>query len=148
MLEAIQGFLLGSLPHYLGLAYVMTAAFSCGAMGFSALLNLSLLRKYRMGFNSVAAYRVFMAMGWILTIGTLLWLTLPTVTAGTQFTVYYFLYMVGLFSGSLGATGLALKNVQIHVQLEARVQDQLEEATVKVMAEKAVTNGDTNEETA
>lgn len=131
-------FLLGTLPEYLGLAYVLSAAFSCGTMGLSMFLNLGLIRRYKMGLNSVAAYRVFMSLGWIMTIGTLLWLTLPTITAGTQFTIYYFLYMVGLFSGSIGAIGLSFKNVSIHVQLDQRMQDQLEDATALLLAKEAL----------
>ena len=115
------------IAQYLGLAYALLASFSCGTMGFSAVLNLMLLRKYPLGWNSVAVYRVCMACGWMLTIGTLLWLTLPTVTAGTQFTVYYFLYMTGLLAGAVGALGLSFKNIKIHVELEQRFADQLDE---------------------
>jgi len=121
-------FAVNEIGNYLGIAYALVAAFSCGTMGMSMILNLSLLRKFRMGWNSVAMYRVWMALGWMLTIGTLLWLTLPTVTAGIEFTVYYFLYMTGLLSGSVGAIGLSLKNIRIHVELEQRFADQLDDA--------------------
>lgn len=108
-------------------AYFCLAAFSCGCMAVSGILNFLLLKRYPLGFNSVATYRIMMSLGWVLTAGTLLWLTLPAAQTGTDFrSPYYWCYLAGLSTGSLGAIGLAFKNINIHVHLENRFNDQLD----------------------
>lgn len=104
--------------------YFCLAAFSCGCMGFAGVLNAVAIKKFKLGLNSIACYRVFLAMGYSLTTGTLLWLTLPQRSLGIHPNTEYWFYTIGLLAASIGSLGLAFKNINVYVKLEYKKYEQ------------------------
>jgi len=110
-------------PQFLFWLYFIIAAFSIGCMGFAGCLNAVAIRRYKLGLNSIAFYRILMSLGYILVVGTLLDLTIPAAGPGVPLTVQYVFYVGGLFIAGIGAIGLALKNIAVHVNLGYKVDD-------------------------
>jgi hypothetical protein len=110
--------------HILYWVYFTLASFSVGSMAFAGFLNAVSIKKFELGFNSVACFRVLMSLGYCLVVGTLLWLTIPAAKAGIHPSVEYWFYTAGLIFASVGALGLAFKNISIQVRMESNDTDE------------------------
>lgn len=103
--------------------YFCVAAMSIGMIAFSGILNTILMIKCNLGLNSIAFFRICLSAGYVLVVGTILWLALPAAQTGIQPSLYYWSYMAGLLFSGAGAIGLSLKNIKIHVEMTAKMTD-------------------------
>lgn len=85
----------------------------------AGILNVIAFFKLKCRLNSIPTYRALMSFGYAITIGTLLWATIPLRLVGVHPTPQYWAFMVGLALSAIGGCGLALKAVHLYVELDA-----------------------------
>lgn len=95
------------LGYYLIVAF---SAFSLGAAGFAAILDLLMAK----GWATPKPWRAMMKGGYMIVAGTLLWVVLPRRVVEPSPAL--FVYLAGLMLAGIGATGTAMTTIKAYVR--------------------------------